>query len=62
MLDVSHDSEGGAHEHELRVQAGGEGRAEQGAHLDILDQVCARLGEQATSPTRRAGCIVVDHA
>jgi hypothetical protein len=50
MLDVSHDSENGEHEHELRVRAACEDLAAQGAPDHVVQQVSARLGELVGQP------------
>ncbi|WP_432947400.1 Vms1/Ankzf1 family peptidyl-tRNA hydrolase [Kribbella sp. CA-253562] len=47
---MSHDSESGAHEHELRVRAAGEQLAEQGADDAVVEVVTARLSEPADEP------------
>ena len=49
-LDVSHDSENGEHEHELRVRAACESLAEAGAPDEVVQQVSERLGELVNEP------------
>ena len=49
-LDVSHDSENGEHEHELRVRAACEELAEAGAPDDVVQQISDRLGELVNEP------------
>jgi hypothetical protein len=49
-LDVSHDSENGEHEHELRVRAACETLAESGAPEEVVQEVSARLGELVSEP------------
>src|SRR4051812_50032873 len=44
-LDVSHDTENGEHEHELRVRAACEALSEAGAPDDVVTHVSDRLGE-----------------
>ena len=46
MVDVSHDSENGAHEHELRVRQAGQTLTELGADSVVTELVEERLGEQ----------------
>ena len=50
VLDVSHDSENGEHEHELRVRAACEELAAQGAPDAVVREVSARLGELVSQP------------
>jgi hypothetical protein len=49
-LDVSHDSENGEHEHELRVRAACESLTEAGAPDDVVQAVSDRLGELVSEP------------
>jgi hypothetical protein len=50
LLDVSHDSENGEHEHELRVRAAIEELSDRGAPETLLEDVSARLGELVKEP------------
>ena len=50
LVDVSHDSENGAHEHELRVRAACEQLAGQGASDQLVERVRERLSEQLGRP------------
>jgi hypothetical protein len=50
LTDVSHDSENGAHEHELRVRAACDRLAEQGAPDAVVAMVRERLGELVDRP------------
>lgn len=50
-VDVSHDTENGAHEHELRVRAACETLSEQGADQTVVDIISARLGEPVDAPS-----------
>jgi hypothetical protein len=59
-LDVSHDSESGAHEHELRVRAAGEQLVEQGADGDVVEAVTARLSEQVDEPAPVSRIVVAN--
>jgi hypothetical protein len=66
-LDVSHDSESGAHEHELRVRATREQLVEEGADETVVEAVTARLSERVdeAAPVGRivvatAGGVVFD--
>jgi hypothetical protein len=51
LVDVSHASENGAHEHELRVRAAGDALREQGAPDALVDTVVERLGELVDQPS-----------
>jgi hypothetical protein len=48
--DVSHDSENGEHEHELRVRSACDSLTEQGADPEVVEQVSARLSELVKDP------------
>jgi hypothetical protein len=50
MLDVSHDTENGEHEHELRVRAATEELADQGAPDTVVKEVSERLAELVPDP------------
>jgi len=58
MTDVSHDTENGEHEHELRVRAAAEELAGQGAPGDVVERVTARLGEVVADPAPVARTVV----
>jgi hypothetical protein len=62
MLDVSHDSESGEHEHHLRVRAACDSLAEQGAPAEIVDQVAARLGQLVDEPAPVSRTVVASSA
>jgi hypothetical protein len=49
-VDVSRDTESGAHEHELRVRAASEQLIEQGADEAVVESVADRLGELVERP------------
>ena len=57
-LDVSHDSENAAHEHELRVRAAREELAESGAGDDVVQMVADRLAEQVDEAAPVARTVV----
>ena len=50
MLDVSRDTENGAHEHELRVRAACEALMEKGADEIVVDAISERLSEAVSDP------------
>ena len=50
LTDVSHDSENGEHEHQLRVRAACEALEEQGATPGVVDAVRERLSEVVPRP------------
>jgi len=50
MLDVSRDTENGAHEHELRVRAACEALREKGADEIVVDAISERLSEAVSDP------------
>jgi hypothetical protein len=58
MLDVSHDTENGEHEHELRVRATREALTEQGAPGEVVEQVAERLGQLVGQPAPVARTVV----
>ena len=58
LVDVAHDSENGAHEHELRVRAACEALREQGADDEVVAAVAARLGEVVHEPAPVARVVV----
>jgi len=58
MLDVSHDTENGDHEHELRVRAAVEELAELGAPETLVEDVSTRLGELVKEPAPVARTVV----
>lgn len=49
-IDVSHDSENGEHEHELRVRGAASELAEQGAPEEVVTAVTERLAELVNEP------------
>jgi len=49
-IDVSHDSENGEHEHELRVRSACESLTEQGAEEQVVAEVRSRLEELVKEP------------
>lgn len=51
VTDVGHDSENGAHEHELRVRAACDELREQGAEASVIEAVAERLGELVDQPS-----------
>jgi hypothetical protein len=51
LVDVSHASENGAHEHELRVRAAGDALREQGAPDAVVDTMVGTLGELVDQPS-----------
>src|SRR3712207_4888199 len=58
LIDVAHDSENGAHEHELRARAACERLAELGATQEVVDAVSERLAEQVNQPAPVARLVV----
>jgi hypothetical protein len=58
LVDVSHESENGAHEHELRVRAACEQLAEQGASEALVERVRERLAEPLGRPSPVARLVV----
>ena len=58
MLDVSHDSENGEHEHGLRVRAAREALVEQGAPEEVVEEVTARLEQLVGQPAPVARTVV----
>jgi hypothetical protein len=58
LVDVAHDSETGAQEHELRVRAACDGLAEQGASDKLVERVRERLSEQLHRPAPVARVVV----
>lgn len=61
LIDVAHDSENGAREHELRVRAACDQLTELGAPQDVVDTVSERLGEQVNEPAPVARLVVATH-
>jgi hypothetical protein len=59
-LDVSHDSENGEHEHELRVRAASEELAANGAPEEVVQEVSARLGELVNEPAPVSRTVVAN--
>ena len=59
LVDVGHESENGAHEHELRVRAAREALREQGAPEGVVTAVGDRLGELVPQPVPVARLVVV---
>jgi hypothetical protein len=62
MLDVSHDSENGEHEHELRVRAAAEELGARGAPDAVVKVVAERLGELVTDPAPVSRTVVATAA
>lgn len=62
FVDVSHDSENGAHEHELRVREACDQLAAQGADTSVIDQVAERLSEPVDRPSPVARLLVATAA
>jgi hypothetical protein len=62
LVDVAHDSENGAHEHELRVRAACDALAEQGAPDQVVERVRERLSEQLSHPAPVARLVVATEA
>ena len=60
LVDVGHDSENGAHEHELRVRAACESLREQGADEQVVELVTERLGELVSQPAPVARVVVAN--
>src|SRR4051812_34770015 len=58
LVDVAHDSENGAQEHELRVRAACEQLTEQGATDKVVARVRERLSEQLGRPAPVARLVV----
>ena len=58
LVDVAHDTENGAHEHELRVRAACESLREQGADEGVVAAVAERLGETVHEPAPVARVVV----
>ncbi|MEU0090691.1 Vms1/Ankzf1 family peptidyl-tRNA hydrolase [Kribbella sp. NPDC006257] len=59
-VDVSHDSESGAQEHELRVRSVCEQLTQQGAGETVVQQVAGRLIEQVGEPAPVARTVVAN--
>jgi hypothetical protein len=62
MLDVSHDTESGGHEHELRVRAAAEELTGQGAPDAVVGQVAERLAGLVSEPAPVARTVVATTA
>jgi Bacterial archaeo-eukaryotic release factor family 2 len=62
MLDVSHDTENGEHEHQLRVRAACEDLVEQGAPDTVVEQVRTRLERLVGQPAPVARTVVASPA
>ncbi len=60
LVDVGHDSENGAHEHELRVRAAADELREQGADDGVVEAVTARLGELVDQPAPVARLVIAN--
>ena len=60
LVDVAHDTENGAHEHELRVRAACEQLAEQGAPDEVVTLVRERLAEPLDRPAPLARLVVAE--
>jgi len=58
LIDVSHDTESGRHEHDLRVRAAREELAEQGAPGEVIELVAERLEETVRHHTPVARLVV----
>lgn len=58
LVDVSHDSENGEHEHGLRVRAACDRLVDQGAPSDVVDEVARALMETTTLPAPVARFVV----
>jgi hypothetical protein len=58
LLEVGHQTETGAHEHELRLRAAREHLADQGAPPSIVESVSERLREQPDGPAPAARLVV----
>src|SRR4051812_16608922 len=58
LVDVAHDSETGAQEHELRVRAACDQLTEQGAPDKVVERVRERLSEQLGRPAPVARLVV----
>ncbi|MCW2851707.1 MAG: hypothetical protein JWM84_1371 [Nocardioides sp.] len=58
LLDVSHQTETGEHEHELRVRAACEQLAEQGAPPSVVESMAERLSEGVDGPAPVARLVV----
>ncbi len=58
FVDVGHDTESGAHQHELRVRAACDGLREQGADESVVERVAERLGEVVGQPSPVARVVV----
>ena len=59
LTDVSHDTENGEHEHELRVRAACDQLREQGADEGVVETVRTTLGELVHQPSPVARLLVV---
>ncbi|WBQ04044.1 baeRF2 domain-containing protein [Kribbella sp. CA-293567] len=62
LLDVSRDSETGAHEQELRVRAAAEELAQAGAPAEVVEAVSERLSEQVDLPAPAARTVVANRS
>ncbi len=58
LLDVSHNTENGRHEHDLRVREAGTALTEQGADEKVVEAVLARLDETLNRPAPLARLVV----
>ena len=58
LIDVGHDSETGAHEHDLRVRAARDALRAQGADDAVADLVVDRIGEAVAEPAPMARIVV----
>jgi hypothetical protein len=57
-LDVGHDNEAGAKEHELRVRTAGAELADQGVRPEIVERISERLSETVEEPAPVARTVV----
>ncbi len=62
ILDVSHDTESGRHEHELRVRAATDELAGQGAPETVVKEVSERLAELVSDPPPVTRTVVASSA